>query len=54
MPWGDEDSLADYARENDVDILISGHTHIQKISHTAGKFYVNPGSATGAYSSLNP
>jgi len=53
VPWGDEEALADYARKLDVDILISGHTHLQKIKKHAGKFFVNPGSATGAYSSLN-
>lgn len=27
IPWGDEESLHSYARELDVDVLISGHTH---------------------------
>jgi len=53
VPWGDEESLANYARELDCDILISGHTHQNKISSSAGKFFVNPGSATGAYSALH-
>jgi len=27
IPWGDEESLGMLAREMDVDILVSGHTH---------------------------
>jgi len=52
VPWGDEEALANYARELDCDILISGHTHQHKISSLGGKYFVNPGSATGAYSAL--
>ncbi len=54
MPWGDDEALTDYARKLDVDVLISGHTHVQNISRSGGKYLVNPGSATGAYSSQNP
>ncbi len=28
VPWGDADSLANLARKMDVDILITGHTHV--------------------------
>lgn len=52
MPWGDDESLANYARELDCDILVYGHTHQPKVSSFSGKFLVNPGTATGAYSSL--
>merc|ERR1711907_674835 len=52
VPWGDDEALANYARELDCDILVSGHTHQHKINSVGGKFFVNPGSATGAYSSF--
>lgn len=32
--------------------MISGHTHKFEAYEQEGKFYVNPGSATGAYSAL--
>jgi vacuolar protein sorting-associated protein 29 len=40
-------------RELDCDILISGHTHKNQISTYDGKYFINPGSATGSYSALN-
>ena len=39
-------------RQLDCDILITGHTHKFEAYEMEGKFYVNPGSATGAYSAL--
>jgi len=33
-----------------VDIVISGHTHIYQAQEHEGRFFVNPGSATGAWS----
>ncbi|GBG25036.1 Vacuolar protein sorting-associated protein 29 [Hondaea fermentalgiana] len=48
VPWGDLESLACYARQLDVDILISGHTHRNSTVEHEGRFYVNPGSITGA------
>jgi len=53
VPWGDEESLGNYARELDCDLLVTGHTHQNKVTSSAGKFFVNPGSATGAYSALH-
>ncbi|UYV79526.1 VPS29 [Cordylochernes scorpioides] len=53
VPWGDGDSLALLGRQLDVDILISGHTHCFKAFEHEGRFYLNPGSATGAYSPLH-
>lgn len=50
VPWGDKDALALVQRQLDVDILITGHTHKFEAYEVAGKLYVNPGSATGAYS----
>eukprot|EP00731_Ephydatia_muelleri_P022759 Em0015g342a len=39
-------------RQLDVDILVSGHTHKFEALEHEGKFYINPGSATGAYNAL--
>jgi len=40
-------------RQLDVDILITGHTHKFEAFEYENKFFINPGSATGAYSGLN-
>merc|ERR1711959_292100 len=52
VPWGDNESLGIMQRQMDVDILITGHTHKFKAYELGGKFYINPGSATGAYSGM--
>ena len=52
VPWGDTESLAMVQRQLDVDILISGHTHKFDAFEHENKFYINPGSATGAYNPL--
>ena len=39
-------------RQLDCDILITGHTNKFEAYEHENKFYVNPGSATGAYSAL--
>ncbi|MXQ84348.1 hypothetical protein E5288_WYG020918 [Bos mutus] len=52
IPWGDMASLALLQRQFDVDILISGHTHKFEAFEHENKFYINPGSATGAYNAL--
>lgn len=52
IPWGDMASLALLQRQLDVDILISGHTHKFEAFENENKFYINPGSATGAYTAL--
>lgn len=53
VPWGDLESLALVQRQLDVDILISGHTHKFEALENEGKFFINPGSATGAYNALD-
>ena len=53
VPWGDQESLSAIQRELDCDILISGQTHKSDISKYDGKYFINPGSATGSYSALN-
>eukprot|EP00474_Spongospora_subterranea_P008815 CRZ09273.1 hypothetical protein [Spongospora subterranea] len=49
LPWGDIDALAEIQSQLNVDILISGHTHKQDVFEYNGKYFVNPGSATGSY-----
>ncbi|KAJ1655428.1 Vacuolar protein sorting-associated protein 29 [Dispira simplex] len=53
IPNGDTEALAIMARQLDVDILISGHTNRFEAFDFDGKFFVNPGSATGAYSTTS-
>jgi vacuolar protein sorting-associated protein 29 len=52
VPWGDIESLAMLQRQLDVDILITGHTHKFEALEHENKFYINPGSATGAFSAI--
>lgn len=53
IPWDDEESLKGYQRELGCDILVHGHTHTHAVKKFDGKYFMNPGSATGAFSSLN-
>ncbi len=48
IPPGDADSLLIAARHMDVDVLLWGGTHKFEAYELEGKFFVNPGSATGA------
>lgn len=48
VPKNDPLSLLAFAREIDVDILIWGGTHKVEAYTLDGKFFINPGSATGA------
>ncbi|KAI9751163.1 MAG: Karyopherin transporter [Chaenotheca gracillima] len=50
LPSGDADSLLITARQMDVDVLLWGGTHRFEAYELEGKFFVNPGSATGALS----
>ncbi|KAI9337838.1 vacuolar protein sorting-associated protein 29-like protein [Pilaira anomala] len=52
IPWGDAESLDITARQMEVDVLLSGHTHKFEAYEYNGRFFINPGSATGAYSSI--
>ncbi|PWN45095.1 Metallo-dependent phosphatase [Ceraceosorus guamensis] len=54
VPAGDADALAGVARAMDADILLSGHTHRFEAFETEGRFFINPGSATGAWSAVWP
>lgn len=50
IPQGDAESLLIAARQMDVDVLLWGGTHRFEAYELEGKFFVNPGSATGAFS----
>ncbi|KAI1629646.1 Metallo-dependent phosphatase-like protein, partial [Exophiala viscosa] len=50
IPQGEADALLIAARQMDVDILLWGGTHKFEAYELEGKFFVNPGSATGAFS----
>lgn len=50
IPQGDPDSLLIAARQMDVDVLLWGGTHHFQAYEMGDKFFVNPGSATGAFS----
>ncbi|THU79474.1 retrograde transporter [Dendrothele bispora CBS 962.96] len=52
VPIGDLDSLSAIARQMDVDVLLSGHTHTVQAVEYDNRFFVNPGSATGAWTGL--
>ncbi|KAJ1032967.1 hypothetical protein NDA16_000246 [Ustilago loliicola] len=54
VPAGDTQSLAAVARAMDVDILLTGHTHRFEAFELEGRFFVNPGSATGAWNPTWP
>ena len=49
VPWGDAHSLAMIQRQLDVDILITGHTHKNEVNEYEGRWFLNPGSISGAY-----
>lgn len=50
IPKNDPLSLLTLARELNVDILVWGGTHKVEAYTLDGKFFINPGSATGAFS----
>lgn len=49
VPKTDALSLLNHARMMDVDVLVSGSTHRAEAYTLDGRFFVNPGTATGAY-----
>ncbi|KAI9024763.1 Metallo-dependent phosphatase-like protein [Hyaloraphidium curvatum] len=54
VPCGDHEALAALARQMDVDVLVAGGTHAFSAYEYEGRFFVNPGSATGAYIHQQP
>lgn len=49
IPPADPDALLIAARQMDVDVLVWGGTHRFEAYEVEGRFFVNPGSATGAF-----
>ncbi|WAR57488.1 hypothetical protein PtB15_8B538 [Puccinia triticina] len=54
VPLGDTESLAAAARKLDVDVLVTGATHRFEAFEFESKFFINPGSATGAFTPTWP
>jgi len=52
VPWAEREALSLLSRQLDVDILVTGHSHKLAAYEYDGKYFINPGSATGAYSAL--
>lgn len=52
LPYGSQDAKARLRRKMNVDIFVSGHTHQNEVVLEDGHYFINPGSITGAYSSL--
>lgn len=52
IPRGDIEALNIIARQLEVDVLLSGYTHKFEAYEFDGRFFINPGSATGAYSAI--
>jgi vacuolar protein sorting-associated protein 29 len=52
VPWSDIETLNSAQKQSGCDILVSGYTHKQEILQLEGKYFINPGSLTGAYSPL--
>lgn len=53
-PWGDLEALSAVQRQLGCDILLSGHTHINSVNVFEGKYFINPGSISGAFSVSSP
>ena len=49
LPWGDVDALGAVQRRLGCEILVSGHTHRQRVYKYENRLLVDPGSATGAF-----
>uniref|UniRef100_A0AC35U8I4 Vacuolar protein sorting-associated protein 29 n=1 Tax=Rhabditophanes sp. KR3021 TaxID=114890 RepID=A0AC35U8I4_9BILA len=48
IPWGDAKATEAVARQLNVDVFISGHTHICSNYEKDGVLFLNPGSVTGS------
>ena len=49
IPWDDDETLEITARHFDADVLCAGHTGQVECFDKGKKMYINPGSATGAW-----
>ena len=48
--YGDLEALSVIQRQLNCDILLSGHTHSNSVNVFESKYYINPGSISGAFS----
>lgn len=53
VPWGDLTSLNSLSKQLECDIMISGFTHIRGVYNFEDKYFLNPGTFTGAFSPLS-
>ncbi|KAG2133051.1 Metallo-dependent phosphatase-like protein [Suillus cothurnatus] len=53
VPTGDLDVLSALARQMDVDVLVSGHTHTFQAIEYDGRFFVNPGDVTPSFALMD-
>lgn len=53
VPTGDIEALSDVQRQLGCDILLSGNTNISSVNLYEGKYYINPGSISGAFNQSN-
>ena len=49
-PRGDKDKLVEFAKLNNANVVIFGHTHIPLFTYYRGVYLINPGTATGVRS----
>ncbi|KAL6785312.1 VPS29 [Auxenochlorella protothecoides x Auxenochlorella symbiontica] len=54
VPVGDRAAAAILQRKLNTDILVLGHTHAFQAYKHEGRFVINPGSGTGAFSTITP
>lgn len=52
IPWGDQEALANIQRQLACDILLSGQTHMNSVTIYDSKYFINPGSISGAFSQI--
>eukprot|EP00538_Stauroneis_constricta_P007092 CAMPEP_0119554998 /NCGR_PEP_ID=MMETSP1352-20130426/7333_1 /TAXON_ID=265584 /ORGANISM="Stauroneis constricta, Strain CCMP1120" /LENGTH=212 /DNA_ID=CAMNT_0007601683 /DNA_START=12 /DNA_END=650 /DNA_ORIENTATION=+ len=52
IPNGNDEVVERMRRKLDVDVMITGHTHKSSVRVKDGYYYINPGSITGASSSM--
>ena len=50
LQQGGQAAAGKQQRQLDCDILVTGHTHTFSAYEAEGKLFINPGSATGAFS----
>eukprot|EP00922_Rhytidocystis_sp_ex-Travisia-forbesii_P026694 GHVS01039047.1.p1 GENE.GHVS01039047.1~~GHVS01039047.1.p1 ORF type:complete len:215 (+),score=38.50 GHVS01039047.1:101-745(+) len=49
VPWECKEAKAQWLRKFGCDMLVSGHSHKNDITEVDGKYFINPGSATGSF-----